>query len=229
MKCYLIGMDFEPEMSMFYNWSRSTSIEDVFRVPLPRDEWVPRRDIRFETGGVHSYGAILQGGRLTETTKQELAKLYCVVQSQSGTARETIDSFSVILYDFPLVSSRLKSALEDSFAGTFEFAAVEQVWNEVHDSPLPGGPYYMANLLNRIDSWDKERSVIYSMTRKDGTTYNTTNTSKSALLESALENASIWRDTVTSDVLCTETFRDFVTEVGCVGWSFREVSVTPGK
>ncbi|MDC0659647.1 hypothetical protein N6L27_16720 [Leisingera sp. SS27] len=229
MKCFLIEMDFEPEMPMFYNWSRSTSREGVFRLPFPWDEWVPERDIRFETGGVHSYGTILKGGRLTETTKQELAKLYCVVKSQSGAARETIDGFSVNMDKTPLVNSRLKSALEDSFAGTFEFAAVEQVWNEVHDSPLPGGPYYMANLLKRLDGWDKERSVIYSMTRKDGTTYNTTNTSKSALLESALENASIWRDSVTRDVLCTETFRDFVTEVGCAGWSFREVSVTSDK
>ncbi|MFW8594393.1 imm11 family protein [Cribrihabitans neustonicus] len=227
MKCFVIRMDFEAEMSMFYSWSRTTSLEGVFRVPLPRDEWVPRRDIRFEHGSVRSYGALLRGGRLTEATKHELAKLHCVVQSQSGTARETIDSYSINMDKIPLVNGRLKSALEDRFAGVFDFAPVNQVWNEVHDCPLPGGPYYMANLLARIDSWDKEKSVIHSVTRKNGTSFNSTNTSKSALLESALEDASIWRDTVTGDVLCTEDFRDFVTEAGCAGWSFREISVTP--
>ncbi|UWR87834.1 imm11 family protein [Phaeobacter inhibens] len=221
----MIEQDFEDNKALANAWSRSRSFDGTFKLPFSPNEWVPQRDIRFENGGVFSYEATLKGANFTSETKRELNNLHCVVQSKTGECRETIGVFSVNLSEIPLVNYRLMATLERSLPASFEFFAVDEVWDEVHNSVLPGGAYYLVNLLTRIDSWDKSRTTIYSNTRKDGTTYNTANISKSFLRGDAIGGASIWRDTVTSHVLCTETFRKLVEDVGCEGWSFREIRV----
>ncbi|OED49143.1 hypothetical protein AB838_08075 [Rhodobacteraceae bacterium (ex Bugula neritina AB1)] len=224
MKYYLIKSDFENGKALDYSWSRDKTLQGVFRVPLPSDEWVPRRDIRFENGGVLSYEAVLKGARLTSETVRELRKLNCVVRPEFEGPRDTIAVFSVNIDKIPLVSLKLKTALEQEFTDAFEFVCIEQVWDEVRDCPVPGGPYFLANLLKRVDSWDKGKTEIHSVTRKNGTTFNTANISKGVIDEGAVAGENIWRDMVTSDVFCSETFRDFLIDIGCVGWGFREVT-----
>jgi hypothetical protein len=227
MKCFKIGWAAESEGGLPYQWSRNNTLQGVFRAPFSEDEWTPPQDIRFEHGGPKSYGALLRGGRLTEATKAELAKLWCITQPKTRLSRETVGCFSRLLDDLPLVSDRLKAAIEEHDFGLFEFVKVEKIWNTNHDCQLNGGPFYFANLLARVDSLDKQASEIQSIPRFDGTSFNLVNDSRSLIAGNTVQSASIWRDSVVAEVYCTGSFRELLEAAGCNGWSFTEIPVVP--
>jgi hypothetical protein len=228
MRCFKIGWAAESEGGLPYQWSRDNTLQGVFRAPMSEDEWTPRRDLRFEHGGPGSDGALLLGGQLTEPTKAELRKLWYVTQPKTRGPRANIGHFSRLLDDIPLVSDRLRTAIEGHDGGVFEFVKVETVWDMTHDCPLGGGPFYLSNLLARLDCLDKEASAIKSIPRFDGTTFNSVNENRTFIAKSVVQCASIWRDTTASGVYCSASFRELLEVSGCSGWSFTEVPVVPG-
>lgn len=225
MKCFKIGWAAESEGGLPYQWSRDNTMQGVFRAPFSENEFTPPQDIRFEHGGPKSYGALLRGGRMTEATKAELRKLWCVTQPATRSPRDTVGSFSRLLDDVPLVSERLRRSLEEHGSNLFEFEKVERVWDTAHTCPLNDGPFYLANLLIRIDSLDKETSEIHSIPRFDGTSFNLVNDNRSSIARSAVEKASIWRDSVSAEVYCTGSLREHLEVAGCKGWAFTEIAV----
>jgi hypothetical protein len=228
MKFYSVGWTSDNEDALWYKWSRDNTLEGVFRAPFAEDEWTPSQAIRFEHGGPRSYGAVLRGGRLTETTRAELKKLWIVTQPETRWPRDTVGSFSILIDDMPLVAHRLKTAIEGFDDKLFEFMKVEAVWDTAHNCPLDGGPFYLANLLARIDSLDKQTSEIYSIPRFDGTSFNSVSSNRCFISEGAVQNASIWRDSVVAEVFCTDHFRELLEDAGCRGWCFNEARVSPG-
>lgn len=227
MKFYKVTWTFNDADALQYMWSRDKRKERAFRAPVVEHEWTPPHAIRFEHGGPFSYGAKLKGGRLTDRSRAEFQKLWVVTEPKTRSARDTIGGFSILLFDIPLVSHRLKTAIEGCDSGPFEFVEFKNVWDTLHDCPVEGGPFYLANLLARIDSLDKDASEIYSIPRSDGTSFNTVRANRCFISESAALNATIWRDSAVAEVFCTSEFRALLEAAGCRGWHFVEVPVSP--
>ena len=223
----MIGQDFEKKTGGNYIWSRNRSQTAIFTMPFSVNEWVPFRDLRYESGGIFSDGAYLKGTPLTDKTKTELQRLWYLTGTNRREPRNLIGTFSINMDNIPLFSETLTEVINDIDSALFEFVKVDNVWDSAHDCPIDGGPFYLANLLRRIDSWDKELTEILSRRRPNGSYINDVSSkSKRVVMQSAVEGISIWRDSVTRHVMCTEEFRDRIVEVGCHRWSFREVDVS---
>ncbi len=106
---------------------------------------------------------------------------------------------------------------------------MERTWDDVHHSPIAGGPFYLANLLARRDCWDQDRTRIVPQKRGDGSYFNTISGSGRAVLRSRVADALIWRDTLTKTVVCADAFKEMAETVGCKGWRFREIAVTDDR
>jgi|GEM_PF-2950182 len=230
MTIYVLGLNYEKGAGgLTYLWSRTQSKAGRFIIPHSDSEWVPYRNIRFEHGGLLSYGATAKGGRLTSKTKSELLKLWFVSEPTEKYSRDVVGSFGELLHDMPLCSEKLKNAITTLDEDTFEFLEIKNVWDEFHNCAIDGGPFFMANLLIRADAWDKEKSQITPLTRADGTSFNSVSISRCAVDATQVPESGIWRDSLTNTVLCTQKYRDFLITSGCRGWSFTEVPVTNRK
>lgn len=225
---YAIGMNFEFGNPIFYKWSTTRDQSGVFRQPYPKDSWVPRRDIAFTSGGMWSEAAAREGGKLTTETIEQLLALNCVVKTDDHSNRDVIDVFTLVPDAMPLLSGQLKSSLDNEFPDVFEFIELPEVWNEAAQEPLPGGPYYLTNLLARQDSWDKGKTQFYVHKRGDGSQYTvaSSKTGERFINRGFAAAFPIWRDKVTSDVICTEHFRKVAESVGCKELLFTQIPVT---
>ncbi|WP_420556254.1 imm11 family protein [Roseovarius sp.] len=101
-----------------------------------------------------------------------------------------------------MFSERLKDALEAVDPALSEFVRTERTWDDVHKTPISGGPFYLANLLARRDCWDQDRTRIVPRKRGDGSCFNTISGSGRAVLRSRVADASIWREVLTQTVVC---------------------------
>lgn len=220
---YEIRMDFEFSDPIYYSWSKSRCSTGIIKQPYPDNLWVPRRDIEFTSGGMWSENAVKVGGELTPDTVEKLLSFHCIVEKDSNTKCEVISVFSSVLDQMPLVSCKLRNAISDAFPKIFEFVELPEVWNETASCPLPGGPYNLANLLTRVDSWDKKESKFYEFTRRSGSRYTVVKETQRFIDGRLIAKFPIWRDSVTSNVICTERFRWVAEDAGCKGWRFSEI------
>lgn len=223
---YEIGMDFAYKTPVFYAWSATRDRSGIITMPYPETTWTPKRDIAFTSGGLWSDSVVKEGGRLTPETLDHLFALNCIVTTDLDVSRDVVDVFTGIPGAMPLLSGPLKSALDKEFPNVFEFIELPVVWNETTQGPLPGGPYYLTNLLTRLDSWDKQKSKFYHMKRGDGSPYVEVGTTQRFIRSDLRAEFPIWRDKVTSDVICTERFREVAERAGCTEWDFTEIPTT---
>ncbi|VVT00585.1 conserved hypothetical protein [Roseovarius sp. EC-HK134] len=216
-------MNFEFGDPIFYTWSTTRDRSGIIKQPYPEDSWVPGRDIAFTSGGMWSETAVREGGRLTSETIEHLLALNCVVKTDANVSRDVVEDFAVMLDRMPLLSGQLKSSLDNEFPNVFEFIELPEVWNETTQGPLPGGPYYLTNLLARQDSWDKEKTKFYDFKRGDGSKYTEAAQTQRFISGELVAEFPIWRDKVTSNVICTERFREVAEGAGCREWRFTEL------
>jgi len=167
--------------------------------------------------------AVRDGGRLTSETIEHLLGFNCVVKTNAHVRRDVIEVFTTVLDRMPLLAGQLKSALENEFPNVFEFVELPEVWNETSQEPLPGGPYFLTNLLARTDSWDKEKTKFYEFRRGDGSKYVEAAQTQRFIKEELTAEFPIWRDEVTSNVICTERFKEVAKGAGCKEWRFVEL------
>ncbi|MEQ8257921.1 MULTISPECIES: imm11 family protein [Roseovarius] len=229
MKCYLIEANYGTPDFLDYVFARAPDYGERIHYDDYEDEWVPGRDMKYEHGGPLSYGATVKGGRFTDKTRAEFQKIWCVSRPKAERRFDVIKPFDAILDSIPLFSERLKDAIEAVDPALFEFVRMERTWDDVHKTPIAGGPFYLANLLARRDCWDQDRTRIVPQKRGDGSYFNTISGSGRAVLRSRVKDALIWRDTLTKTVVCTDAFKGMVEAVGCKGWWFREIAVTDDR
>jgi hypothetical protein len=224
MKFFEVERDFETDMFRRFGWSETPLWAGVLAIARRQSGWLPSRDIRFEHGGAQSYGALAKGGRLTPATLETMRAHYAVAAPTGGKPMEVIDCFSIILSQMPLVSAPLARALE-VFGDALELVESTRVTDGETGAPVEGGPFWLINVLDRRDGWDRARSEIVVIPRADGTSANAVHGTRRALRADAVADGIIWRDSLTSNVLCSDRFREVAQAVGCGGWFFREVPI----
>lgn len=220
---YEIRTNFEFSDPVYYAWSKTYAYAGIIQPPYPDGIWVPEKDIEFESGNAWSASAVTEGGRLLPETVENLRDFNCVVKTAANVKRDVIDVFATVLRTMPLLNEKLMSALSDEFPDVFEFVEIPEIWNEVSKSRLPGGPYYLTNLLTRINSWDTEKTKFYNFTRGDGTEYVEAASRQRFISNSLTPKFPIWRDSITSNVICTDRFRKVAEGAGCQEWRFNEI------
>lgn len=226
MKCYEISLNGDSDFGRGFQWSRDQSYDGIFIQPLPKSEWNPGCDFRYEDGGIRSYGALVKPSRLTAKTKSNLQKLWAVTTTEIDAAHDVLGYYSILLNNLALVSERLKGILEARDPELFEFVLIPNVWDTAKQAPVNGGPFYLANVISRIDAWDMDETIIDSMPNNIGGTINLLRMNTATVMRSKIAKALIWRDPVTGHVLCTETFRALLENAGVQGWGFYPIMVS---
>jgi hypothetical protein len=226
MKCYEIKLRRDSPFGCGIQWSRDQSYDGIFIQPVPKQEWDPHHDFRYEDGGVLSYGALVKCSKLTAKTKLNLQKLWVVTTTRIDAPHDVLGDYSILLNNLPLVSARLKSILQEQDSGLFEFVSIPNVWDSARNGPVNGGPFYLANVLNRLDVWDMDETIIDSITRDDGSTLNLLRITTATAMRSKIATALVWRDPLTGHVICTETFKNLLENAGVEGWDFYTLKVS---
>ncbi|WP_040616054.1 imm11 family protein [Roseibium sp. TrichSKD4] len=180
------------------------------------DKWIPALETK-----------LLDGKNITVESRAEYLSRWYVLNSDTLVQSYFIlGDFSKLRLSFPLFSASLKKIFESVIPDGFEYIEIEKVWAEKQACPIPGGPFYLANLLVERDTWDDELTEIYPMTRVDGTRYESIDGTKKFVQKSKLHGATIWRECRTNHVLCTQEVKDILQKAGVQGIHFQSVRVS---
>lgn len=226
MKCYKIGKNGDNGFGCGIQWSRDRSFDGIFTEPVPKSEWNPHRDFRYEDGGIRSYGALVKPSRLTAKTISNLQMLWVVTTTKIDAPHDVLGDYSILMNNLALVSERLKDILEALDPALFEFVPIPNVWDTTTQAPVNGGPFYLANVITRIDAWDMDETIIDSIPNNIGGSINLLRMDTATAKRSKIANALIWRDPVTGHVLCTEVFRELLENAGVKGWGYYPLKVS---
>jgi len=77
-----------------------------------------------------------------------------------------------------------------------------------------------------MDSWDKKKTKFYNFKRGDGSNYIQAAQKERFNSGELVAEFPIWRDKVTSNVICTAQFREIAEGAGCKEWRFVELPKT---
>lgn len=192
-------------------WSIDQSHESI----LKEGAWKARRHSRLH-----------EDGRLFAEDVSRFQSHWLVVNVRPLPELHVIGEFNNARTDFPVVNQNLRDALDRVNPAGFEFAEITQVWAEKQACLVPGGPFYLTNLLTERDTWDEENTEIYKIKHVDGHDIERIDGTNKTVRSSELDGATIWRETRTGHVLCTEPVRQQLEDAGCRGWKFRPVQIS---
>lgn len=226
MKCYQPHFNPESRQGVRFFWSRSKLEEDAYTAKTPPSEISPWKATSFEHGGVYSVGALVKPSRLTQASITSFQNAHPLIKSDYDGPFDVLGNYSILLAEFPLMSDRLKVTLEENCIGVFEFTQVRTPWNVTTGKLVSGGPFWHANLLARHDAWDHDKTVFSIHQTPNGGSVNLLKKSTSTVLASRLGGKTIWRDPVSSEVLCGQVLKDIFESLGIDGWDFSPIKVT---
>ncbi|WNZ54053.1 hypothetical protein QT397_02060 (plasmid) [Microbulbifer sp. MKSA007] len=206
-----IDRDFEFSHYAKGVWSSDHTHKSAFEL----DAWNPVFNLVFDADG-----------RVDASTVRQYSKHWLVITVKELVPLDVIGVLSQNPRLMPAVNVRLKDAFQRVAPGAAQFIEVDQTWAEYQDCPVPGGPFYLTNLLVSQDSWDPDAMEINKMKRRDGSSMELVEGAKRAVRQSALTSNPIWRESRTGHVLCTDVMKEALQAAGCRGWCFRPVTVT---
>ena len=213
MQIYELGVDYESKKCIRGIWSPDQT--EASATTLGVAKWTPVTDLKFA-----------DDWRVAQSEHEKFASHWQVLNLNSAEARSTIGYFSRIFRDLPLVNGALKAAIEAAAPGAVEFIETTRVWVEKLNTPLEGGPYHIMNVVERRNASDDEVMNIVKRQHADGHWYETAAGPARAMRASALNGATIWRESRTNFVLCTEKVKMSLIAAGCAGWDFNPIEIT---
>ena len=113
----------------------------------------------------------------------------------------------------PLLSSRFRTLIDRLAPRSYQSVLAPRFWDVVKDEEIDASDYAFVNIVNSIDSWNKSKSEINKMVRKDGTVWHALGRHE-VVNAQAVGDTNLWRDSVTNTVLCSEAFKDQATSLG---------------
>ncbi|WP_421980208.1 imm11 family protein [Roseibium sp.] len=211
MNVYELDADFDTRSYVRGVWSIDQSHDSIIK----EGAWKARRQSRLH-----------EDGRLFAEDISKYQTHWLVVNVCPLPELHIIGEFNTFRTGFPVVNQKLRDALERVNPGGFEFVEITQVWAEKQACLVPGGPFYVTNLLTERDTWDEKSTEIYKIKHVDGHDVERIDGTKKTVRSSALHGATIWRESRTGHVLCTEPVKQQLEEAGCRGWKFRPVHIS---
>uniref|UniRef100_UPI0025D95B65 hypothetical protein n=1 Tax=Planktotalea sp. TaxID=2029877 RepID=UPI0025D95B65 len=100
----------------------------------------------------------------------------------------------------PLLSSRFRTLIDRLAPGSYQSVLAPRFWDVVKDEEIDASDYAFVNIVNSIDSWNKSKSEINKMVRKDGTVWHALGRHE-VVNAQAVGDTNLWRDSVTNTVL----------------------------
>ncbi|KZL26095.1 imm11 family protein [Pseudovibrio sp. Ad37] len=211
MQVFEITRDFEFKHYANGIWSADRTQKSALKL----NAWNPVLNLSFD-----------ENGRIDPSDASKFTKNWFVITVKELVPLDVIGVLSQDPRLMPAVNAVVKDALERVAPGTAQFIEIDQIWAEYQNCAVPGGPFYLANLLVSQDSWDSDAMTISKMEKRDGSSMELVEGARRAVRQSALTSLPIWRESRTGHVLCTDVMKDALQAAGCRGWYFRPVTVT---
>ncbi|GHB35090.1 hypothetical protein GCM10007094_25720 [Pseudovibrio japonicus] len=211
MQVFEIDRDYESEHRVKGLWSPDHTKESAHKL----DAWNPGFNLVFDATG-----------KVAPDDINRFRESWLVITVKDLVDFDAIGVFSQHQRSMPAINAAMKKAFEHVAPNAAQFIETDKVWAEYQDRQVPGGPFYVTNLLVSQDSWDSDAMEISKMTRKDGSSFELVEGAKRAVRSSSLTDNPIWRESRTGHVLCTDVMKEALQAAGCRGWYFRPVTVT---
>jgi hypothetical protein len=209
-----------PEFASDYYISGVWSPEQKSLSPYPKGIFYPTKDLQFpEPANTKKVGAI------PNDQIRELSELWYVLNLDKPFVPDVISEFSISVTSLPAVSQAIADALVQLCPDDIQLIPFDRFWNEKLNEKIQGGPFSFVHVLSRQNSWESSRMKVSTITRPDGSTFETVGGVPRVVNAAALGTARIWRETRTNTVLRDGTVRDVLIATGYKGWRFGAVEV----
>lgn len=222
MKCFERHPNYGCQTHSGCNWSLA---RDEKLLPRHHGQWDPVEDTEYVIGG-NTWSA---SGPLTDDTKARLSKLWAFAAGAKRPLknRHVIGDFWTTPKVDTIVDQKFVDVMRALDTNLFEFVPHDKVWDPKRKCPPWDGPFYLTSVLQMRPSYDIELSRMIPAEdiaeRYRGELRFIG--SRRVVRASAVAGGSIWRDTYTRRVLCSEPAKRALESIDVNEWDFYEIEV----
>jgi len=226
VKCYTIHPNYG-QKDILTGYLKTPFKDGKIKAGAAEDPYFSKlRPLKFDNGYAIETAPIRDSAKLTPETRAALQSYWYHTGTRSD-QHTVMNCFSANLGNLPLVTTEMKALFEKINPGMFEYLEITQHRARDCEEPAIEGSLWLINLLERRDGWDQsEMNFSKDEVPEKGLTFHYVKGSRRVVRRTVAEGSYIWRDRLTRDVICTDAFRDPLTEAGVKAWVFHEIEVS---